>query len=317
MRILITGGAGFIGSHVADAYLAAGHEVGVVDDLSTGTKENVDPRVRFWQADIRGADLVAILADFRPDVVSHHAAQMSVSVSARDPRHDADINILGTLNLLEAAVRHGVGRVIFASTGGAMYGDEAAVPTDETAYPRPVSPYGVAKLAVERYLHAFQVMHGLRAIVLRYSNVYGPRQSPHGEAGVVAIFSQGILEGRELTITGDGGQTRDYISVEDVIRANLLATTLNLGQEVPILNIGTGTETSVNDLLDVFRTIAGEGVSWRHGAARQGEQRRSVLDCALAKRVLGWEARTNLPTGLTRTFQWFQGTFHGEGLRHR
>ncbi len=306
MRILVTGGAGFIASHVADAYLAAGHEVAVVDDLSTGFRENLDPRVRFRQVDVRSADLPAVLADFRPDVISHHAAQMSVSVSARDPRHDADINILGTLNLLEAAVRHGVRRVIFASTGGAVYGDSVAVPTDETAPPQPVSPYGVAKLAVERYLHAYQAMHGLRAVALRYGNVYGPRQSPHGEAGVVAIFSRAILEGQELTVNGDGGQTRDYVYVGDVVRANMLATEIALGQEFPIVNIGTRIETSVNDLVRVFREIAGRHVGWRHGSPRPGEQRRSVLDCTLAKRVLDWEATTDLWTGLTLTFEWFR-----------
>ncbi len=311
MRVLITGGAGFIGSHVADALLAAGHEVGVVDDLSTGARENLDPRARFWHVDIRSAELPALLADFRPEVISHHAAQMSVSVSARDPRLDADINILGTLNLLEAAVRTGVGRVIFASTGGAIYGDHVGVPTDEAAAARPVSPYGVAKLAVERYLHAYQAMHGLRAVALRYSNVYGPRQSPHGEAGVVAIFARAVLEGRELTVHGDGEQTRDYVYVEDVVRANVLATTLTLGQELPILNIGTGTETSVNDLVFRFGGIVGREVARRHGPARPGEQRRSALECGLAKRVLGWEAGTDLQAGLARTFRWFEAAPRG------
>lgn len=363
MRILVTGGAGFIGSHVADAYLAAGHEVAVVDDLSTGAKENLDPRARFWQVDIRSAELPAVMTDFRPEVISHHAAQMSVSVSARDPRHDADINILGTLNLLEAAVRCGVKRVIFASTGGAMYGDQDAVPTLETTFPQPVSPYGVAKLAVERYLHAYRAMHGLPAIALRYANVYGPRQNPHGEAGVVAIFSRGILEGRELTVNGDGGQTRDYVYVGDVVRANLLALECRApradsaplpplrhtvrggggaergsrdhGEGAPseewramshepsamsderraggpplVLNIGTGIETSVNDLVQLFREIAGRELRWRHGPSRPGEQRRSALDCALAKRILGWGAATNLRTGLTQTFRWFQDRFH-------
>jgi UDP-glucose 4-epimerase len=312
MRILVTGGAGFIGSHVADAYVLAGHEVAVVDDLSTGSRENLDPRVRFWQVDIRSSDLPAVLADFRPDVISHHAAQMSVSVSARNPRHDAEVNILGTLNVLEAAVRHEVKRVIFASTGGAMYGDQEAVPTPETVSPQPVSPYGVAKLAVEKYLHAFQAMHGLRAIALRYANVYGPRQNPHGEAGVVAIFSQGILGGRELTVNGDGGQTRDYVYVGDVVRAHRMATDVPLSRQVPVLNIGTGKETSVNDLVRLLRGIVGKNVSSRHGPPRPGEQRRSVLDCALAKRVLGWEATTDLRTGLTQTFQWFQSTVRRE-----
>jgi len=308
MRILVTGGAGFIASHVAEGYLAAGHEVAVVDDLSTGFRENLDSRVRFWQVDIRNAELPRLVGDFRPDVINHHAAQMSVSASARDPRHDADINILGSLNLLEAAVRNGVSRVIFASTGGAVYGDLVAIPTDETASPQPVSPYGVAKLAVERYLHAYRAMHGLRAVVLRYSNVYGPRQSPHGEAGVVAIFSRAILEGREFTIYGDGGQTRDYVFVGDVVRANMLATEMALGQELPIVNIGTGVETSVNDIVQLLREIAGRNLTWRHGPARPGEQRRSVLSCSLAKHLLGWEAATDLRTGLTRTFEWFSAT---------
>lgn len=315
-RILVTGGAGFIGSHVADAYLLAGHEVTVVDDLSTGFRENLDPRVRFWQVDIRSAELPRVVADFRPDVISHHAAQMSVSASAQDPGHDADINILGSLNLLEAAVRHGVRRVIFASTGGAVYGDLVAVPTDEAAVPQPVSPYGVAKLAVERYLYAYEAMHSLRAVALRYSNVYGPRQSPHGEAGVVAIFSRGILEGRELTVHGDGGQTRDYVYVGDVVRANLLATEMALGQqEFPILNVGTGIETSVSDLVRLFREIAGMDVRWRHGPPRPGEQRRSVLDASLAKRVLGWQATTDLRAGLGFTFQWFRERGRAERVK--
>lgn len=194
MRVLVTGGAGFIGSHVADAYQAAGHEVAVVDDLSTGSRENVKPGVRFFPVDIRHAELPVVVADFRPDLINHHAGQLSVAISANDPRHDADINILGTLNLLEAAVRHKVSRIIFASTGGAVYGDRVSVPTNEAAVPQPVCPYGVAKLAVEKYLAAYQVMHGLQAVALRYSNVYGPRQSSLGEAGVVAIFCRAILE---------------------------------------------------------------------------------------------------------------------------
>ncbi|MBI2457582.1 MAG: NAD-dependent epimerase/dehydratase family protein [candidate division NC10 bacterium] len=346
MRILVTGGAGFIGSHVADASLAAGHEVGVVDDLSTGTRENLDPRAQFWQLDIRSDDLESVLATFRPDVINHHAAQISVSASARDPRRDADINILGTLNLLEAAVRHGVRRVIFASTGGAIYGDQDAVPTAETVFPQPVSPYGVAKLAVERYLHAYREMHGLLAIALRYSNVYGPRQSAQGEAGVVAIFSRAILEGRELTVNGDGAQTRDYVYIEDVVRANMLALECRepsaesrvdpqathddsqsrdprimshqpsairnerrAGVPPLVLNIGTGRETSVNDLVRLFGEVAGKDVSCRLGSARPGEQRRSVLDSALAKRFLDWEATTDLRRGLAQTFQWFRSRY--------
>ena len=306
MRILVTGGAGFIGSHVADAYLAAGHEVAVVDDLSTGSRENVQPGIRFFPVDIRSAELPAVVADFRPDVINHHAAQLSVSISTKDPRRDADINILGTLNLLEAAVRHNLGRVIFASTGGAVYGDWVSVPTDETAVAQPVCPYGVAKLAVEKYLTAYQAMHGLRAVALRYSNVYGPRQSSLGEAGVVAIFCRGILAERELIVNGDGEQTRDYVYVGDVVRANMLATELPLGGELPVFNIGTGVGTSVNDLVLLLREVTGRDVRWRHGPPRPGEQRHSVLGCSRGKRALGWEAKMDLRTGLGRTFEWFQ-----------
>jgi UDP-glucose 4-epimerase len=307
MRILITGGAGFIGSHVADAFDAAGHEVGVVDNLSTGARENVNSRVRFWKADIRDAALDGIVADFRPEIAIHHAAQMSVSVSTRDPKGDADINILGTLNLLEAAVRHGTRRVIFASTGGAMYGEQEDLPTAETVFPEPVSPYGVAKLAVERYLHAFRVMHGLEAVALRYANVYGPRQNPHGEAGVVAIFCRALMENRSLKINGDGEQRRDYVYVGDVVRANLLAAGLTLGQDLPILNVGTGLQTSVNELARWLGELSGGRPHVEHAPARPGEQRRSALDSALAKRVLGWQPGMELRTGLAQTLAWFRG----------
>jgi UDP-glucose 4-epimerase len=306
MRVLVTGGAGFIGSHIADAYLAAGHTVGVVDNLSTGSVENLDPRLRFWQADIRDAAIAAILAEFRPDIVSHHAAQISVSASARDPRGDAEINILGALNLLAAAVRHQVQRVIFASTGGAMYGEQEALPTGESVFPEPVSPYGVAKHSVERYLHAFQHMHGLRSVVLRYANVYGPRQNPHGEAGVVAIFCRGLLDGKKLTVYGDGGQTRDYLYVGDVVRANLLATSAPFSGKVPILNVGTGVETSVNDLVRLLGEAAGSPLRVEHAAPRSGEQRRSALDAALAGRVLGWRPMTDVRAGLQQTLAWFR-----------
>jgi UDP-glucose 4-epimerase len=306
MRILITGGAGFIGSHVADAFLAAGHDVGVLDDLSSGVKENLDPRVRFWQTDIRDPAVEGILADFRPEVVSHHAAQMSVGVSVREPKRDADINILGALNLLEAAVRHGVRRLIFASTGGAMYGDQALPPTPETVSPEPVSPYGVAKLAVERYLHAFRVMHGLEAIALRYANVYGPRQNPHGEAGVVAIFSRAIVADQAFMINGDGGQTRDYTYVGDVVQAVLLAAALRVEDRLPILNIGTGLETSVTDLVTILQAIVGRPLRFQHGPAKPGEQRRSALDAGLAQRVLGWRPTVDVRAGLERTLAWFR-----------
>jgi UDP-glucose 4-epimerase len=306
MRVLVTGGAGFIGSHVADAYLAAGHTVGVVDDLSTGNRNNLNPLVRFWESDIRDPGLQAIVAEFRPEIVSHHAAQISVSVSARDPRGDAEINILGALNLLDAAVRNQVQRVIFASTGGAMYGEQEALPTSESVFPEPVSPYGVAKHAVERYLHAFHHMHGLRAVALRYANVYGPRQNPHGEAGVVAIFCRGLLDRKTLTVYGDGSQTRDYVYVGDIVRANLLATTVPLDGKVPVMNVGTGVETSVNDLVRLLGEAAGSPLEVRHDVPRPGEQRRSALDAGLAGRVLEWRPLTDVRTGLAQTLAWFR-----------
>jgi len=307
MRILVTGGAGFIGSHVADAFLAAGHDVGVLDDLSSGVREHVDPRVRFWQADIRDPGVDQIIAEFKPDLLSHHAAQMSVGVSVREPQRDADINIRGTLNLLEAAVRHGVRRVVFASTGGAMYGDQAVPPTPETVLPEPVSPYGVAKLAVERYLHAFQVMHNLDAVALRYANVYGPRQNPHGEAGVVAIFCRAIVADQPFTINGDGAQTRDYTYVGDVVQAVLQAAALPATAPLPILNIGTGVETSVTALVTHLQALAGRPLRFHHGPAKPGEQRRSALDATRAQRVLGWQPTVDVRTGLAQTLAWFAG----------
>ncbi len=306
MRILITGGAGFIGSHVADAFLAEGHEVGVLDDLSSGVKENLNSRVRFWQADIRGSEVDGILAGFRPDIISHHAAQMSVGVSVREPQRDADINILGTLNVLEGAVRHGVRRLLFASTGGAMYGDTGLPPTPESVFPEPVSPYGVAKLAVERYLHVFRVMHGLEAVALRYANVYGPRQNPHGEAGVVAIFARAIVADQPFTINGDGEQTRDYTYVGDIVQAVLLAAALPGADLPPILNIGTGVETSVNALASLFQESVGRQLHFHHGPAKPGEQRRSALDAGLAKRVLSWQPAVDLKAGLGETLSWFR-----------
>jgi UDP-glucose 4-epimerase len=306
MRILITGGAGFVGSHLVDAYLAAGHEVAVVDDLSTGFRHNLDPRAHFWQLDIRSADLARVLGEFRPEVVSHHAAQMSVAASVAEPRRDAEVNILGTLQLLEGAVRHGVRQVIFASTGGAMYGSEVAVPTPESAVARPVSPYGVSKLAAERYLTAFRFMHGLRSVALRYANVYGPRQSPHGEAGVVAIFCGRILAGQPLAVHGDGAQTRDYVHVADVVRANLLATWPEGPEADEVLNVGTGIETSVLDLIRSLEQIGGGRLERRHGPGRPGEQRRSALDSARALQQLGWRPTLDLGSGLQQTFAWFR-----------
>ena len=306
MRILITGGAGFIGSHVTDAYLAAGHEVAVVDDLSSGSADNVDPRARWYRMDIRDPGLDAAFTVERPEIVCHHAAQVSVRRSVEAPQADADVNVLGSLNLFEAARRHGVRRIVFASTGGAIYGEQTGPPADETHPCRPRSPYAVAKLAVEHYLDYFCATFGLQAVVLRYANVYGPRQDPHGEAGVVAIFMQRILAGLAPTIFGDGEQVRDFVYVDDVVAANIAA----LDKVMPdaamaTFNIGTGRATSVNALWRVIESIARPTVGAYHEPVRSGDVRRSVLDPARAARELGWRAAVDVENGLARTWAWF------------
>jgi len=247
MKIIVTGGAGFIGSHVTDRYIAAGHQVVVVDNLTTGKMANLNPKVRFYQSDIRDPGMEEIFGNEKPDVVNHHAAQIDVRKSVQDPVFDAGVNILGMLNLLEKAIRHGVKRFIFASSGGAMYGDqpENAAPADEETPLRPISPYGVAKATGELYLHYYKIVHGLDYVALRYGNVYGPRQDPFGEAGVVAIFTEKLLADGQPVINGDGLQTRDYVYVEDVAAANLLA--LHPGASGSF-NIGTGLEKNVNEL---------------------------------------------------------------------
>jgi UDP-glucose 4-epimerase len=305
MRVLVTGGAGFIGSNVVDGYLAAGHEVAVVDDLSAGTPANVSRRARLHRVDVRAGDLDAVFAAEQPEVVSHHAAQVSVRRSVEEPIHDAEVNVLGSLNVLEAARRHGVGRVIFASTGGAIYGEMAAGTAADESHPcRPRSPYAVAKLAVEHYLDGYRMAGGLETVVLRYANVYGPRQDPHGEAGVIAIFIQRILAGLTPVIYGDGEQVRDFVYVGDVVRANVAALTVPAVEPV-LVNIGTGRGTSVNALWQALAAIAQPGVGPYHEPARAGDVLRSVLDATRAKRVLGWLPEVGLDDGLRRTWEWF------------
>jgi len=306
MRILITGGAGFIGSNITDAYLAAGHDVAVVDDLSSGSADNVDPRARWYRVDIRDAALDAIFAEERPEVVCHHAAQVSVRRSVESPQTDADVNVLGSLNVFEAARRHGTRRIVFASTGGAIYGEQTGPPADETHPCRPRSPYAVAKLAIEHYLDYFRVTFGLEAVVLRYANVYGPRQDPHGEAGVVAIFMQRILAGLAPTIFGDGEQVRDFVYVEDVVAANLAALRVAVAAEdMAIFNIGTGRATSVNALWRVIQPLARPRVGAYHEPVRSGDVRRSVLDPSRAAGQLGWRPAVGIEEGLARTWAWF------------
>jgi UDP-glucose 4-epimerase len=302
-RILITGGAGFIGSHVADLMVAAGHEVAVVDNLSTGRREFVPIAAQFFPYDIKDEKTSALILDWRPQAIIHHAAQMSVQVSVKDPVADARDNILGSLNILNAAARAGVRKFIFASTGGAMYGDEAPVPAQETDPARPESPYGIAKLSVEHYLHFYHREHGIVPIALRYANVFGPRQNGMGEAGVVAIFIEKFLAGAQPVINGDGLQTRDFIYVGDVAAANVKAL---LYHEAGIFNIGTGKETDILTIYLLLQKLLGSPQGPVHGPAKPGEQRRSVLNCDLAREVLGWQPSVSLEEGLARTVAAFR-----------
>jgi len=301
-KILVTGGAGFIGSHIVDAYVAAGHEVVVVDNLSSGQRGHVPARVKFVQMDIRDPALRSMFEQERPEIVNHHAAQSSVAVSVNDPRLDADVNILGTLNLLMQCVEFGTKRVIFASTGGAIYGEPDRIPVDETHPARPISPYGISKLVGEIYLQYF-ASRGLEWAVLRYSNVYGPRQDPHGEAGVVAIFAQAILAGRTPTIFGDGRQTRDFVYVGDVAAANLRALDAPTGQ---IANIGTGIETTVNDLFAKLADLCEFRGKPAYAPPRPGDVRHIALDVTRAKTWLKWAPQVSLDEGLSRTVKWFR-----------
>lgn len=303
-KALITGGAGFIASHVVDAYLEAGHDVVVVDDLSTGRRENLNSGAKFYQTSIIDPELADIVAREKPDVINHHAAQVSVRLSVADPVADATTNIIGTLRVLETARGCGVKRLIFSSTGGAIYGEQDYFPADENHPTRPVSPYGIAKLAGEHYLRFFGLDSELKTTVLRYSNVYGPRQDPHGEAGVVAIFAKKMLSDEQPVINGDGSQTRDFVYVGDVAAANLAALSL---EENAVINIGTGIETSVNQLFAEMCGSGGFSFEQVHGPPMPGEQLRSVVDNALAEKLLGWQPRVGLQDGLRQTIDYFRG----------
>ena len=303
MTILVTGGAGFIGSHVADAFIERGHTVHVLDDLSTGTRWKVPDAASLHVHDIRSDEAANLVADLAPEVLVHHAAQMDVRRSVADPSFDADVNIRGFLNLMEAGREHGLQKVIFASTGGAIYGEPDSTPQDEDHPLRPLSPYGVAKLATERYLYVYQQQYGIDTVSLRYANIYGPRQNPHGEAGVVAIFTKAMLADGEPVINGDGTQTRDYVYVGDVVRANLAALDY---EGSGTFNVGTATETSVNELFRVLRDATGADVAEQHGPGKPGEQQRSVLGYEKSARELGWEPQVDLREGLARTVAWFR-----------
>ncbi len=308
MRVLVTGGAGFIGSHIADAALKAGHEVLIVDDLSSGRRENLPTQAKFIDLDIRrGEELAKVFADFKPNVVSHQAAQTSVSVSTREPVRDADVNVIGSIRVFDACVQSGVERVIFASTGGAIYGEvpdgELRKETDTAV---PLSPYACSKFAVEAYLRCYKHEHGLQSTVLRYANVYGPRQDPHGEAGVVAIFAQRLLKEQPIQVNakktvGDDGCVRDYVFVEDVVRANLAALQGNVAE--PVLNVGTGEGTTTRSLSTALARLLKAHSEVQDGPRRAGDVERSVLDATRCLRVLGHV--TSLDNGLEQTAAWF------------
>ncbi len=306
-RVLVTGGAGFIGSHVAEAYLRRGDEVVVLDSLVHGRRENVPAGAELVELDIRDPGAARLIREGRFDVVNHHAAQMDVRVSVADPRFDASVNVDGLLNLLEAARESGVGRFLYVSSGGVVYGEPETRPTPETAPKLPESPYGVTKLAGEQYLYYYHRVHGLEYAALRYSNVYGPRQDPHGEAGVVAIFCNRLLAGEDLTVFGSGEQTRDYVYVGDVVAANLLLTDARLPRAGSLddrgFNVGTGVGTSVNQLAEILIGISGTSLGVQQAPGRPGELLHSSLDTARL-RSLGWEPRTPLEEGLRTTFEW-------------
>ncbi len=304
MKVLITGGAGFIGSNVADALLEKKHKVVIVDDLSNGKKENIPAEARFYRCDIRSKELSSIFKAEKPEVVVHNAAQLSVRVSVENPLMDADINVIGGLNVIQACHTHNVNKMIFASSGGTVYGEQKYFPADEEHPTRPISPYGVAKLATENYLYYFYKTYGLKYISLRYGNIYGPRQDPYGEAGAVAIFSSKIIKGSSPIINGDGLQTRDYVYVGDVVDVNIRAMESDF---TGALNIGTGKETTVVELFKILREVSGKsGIEEVHGPAREGEQRRSQLSYGQAKKILGWQPEITLEEGLKSTYNWFK-----------
>jgi UDP-glucose 4-epimerase len=303
LKILVTGGAGFIASHIADAFIEEGHTVFVLDNLSSGFEKNVNPKAEFIQKDIRDKSLSELFEKEKFDVVNHHAAQMDVRRSVADPAFDADTNIIGTINLLQNAVKNNVNKFMFSSTGGAIYGEQEYFPADEKHPTSPLSPYGISKLAVEKYLFFYNVQYKLNYSILRYANIYGPRQNPHGEAGVVAIFSRKLINGEQPVINGDGKQTRDYTYVKDVVKANLL--TLN-DTVSDIYNVGTGRETDVNELFNMINGFADRGQEEKHGPAMPGEQLRSVITSQKLKDKFGWSPSTTIKEGLKNTVEFFR-----------
>jgi UDP-glucose 4-epimerase len=302
-KVLVTGGAGFIGSHVVDVLVDAGWDVAVVDDLSSGRRRNLNPAARLYEVDIRSPELRDVFEAERPDCVDHHAAQVDVRLSVRDPLLDADINVMGSLNLLELCREFGVGRIVYSSTGGAVYGEPEYLPCDENHPIRPLSQYGASKYIVEHYLRMYRELYGLDYVVLRYPNVYGPRQDPSGEAGVVAIFAGKMLQGGQALINGDGEQVRDFVFVRDCARANLLALTT---RETGVFNLASGEGTTINELAGMLQELTGAAEKPAHGPAKAGETRRIYLDAGKARAALGWTPTVSLLDGLQETVAYFR-----------
>ena len=302
MKILVTGGAGFIASHIADAFIDEGHNVFILDNLSSGFEKNINPKAEFIRADIRDGSISDLFLKEKFDVVNHHAAQMDVRRSVANPAFDADTNIIGTINLLQNAVKNRVKKFMFASTGGAVYGEQEYFPADEKHPTSPLSPYGISKLAVEKYLFFYRFQYNLNYSILRYANIYGPRQNPHGEAGVVAIFSKKLLNGEQPIINGNGKQTRDYTFVKDVVKANLL--TLK-DDSSDFYNVGTEKETNVNQLFGMINKLIGKGQVEKHGPAMPGEQLRSVITSKKLMQKFGWSPSVSVEEGLKITVEYF------------
>jgi len=303
-KILVTGGAGFIGSHVVDLFVAQGYEVVIVDDLSTGRASNLNPSAKFYKMDIRDPKVREVFEAEKPDYVSHHAAQMDVRRSVVQPLFDADVNILGSINLIESARAVNVKRFIYISTGGAVYGEPGRVPVEETDPINPICQYGASKHTVEHYLFMYHYNYGMKYTVLRYPNVFGPRQDPHGEAGVVAIFTGKMMAGELVVVNGDGEQTRDFVYVGDCARANLLAATVE--HQPGIYNIGWGLPTSVNDIFSTLAKVTSYAHPVQYGPAKVGETRHIYLNAAKAKKDLGWTPTVSLEDGLTKTVEYFK-----------
>ena len=303
MKILVTGGAGFIGSHVVDAYLEAGHDVAVVDNLSSGSRANVNPAATFYETDLRSPELAEVLARERPEIVNHHAAQIDVRRSVADPLYDTSVNIVGSIALLEACRQAGVRKVVYSSTGGAMYGEPEYLPCDECHPIRPLSPYGASKHTVEHYLFMYRENFGISYTILRYPNVYGPRQDPFGEAGVVAIFTERMLRGQQVVINGTGEQERDFLHVGDCVAANLMALDAGDGREY---NLGWGIGTTVNEIFRSLKEITHYPHDPVHGPPKTGETFRIYLDARRIEKELGWAPRIPLKEGLESTVAYFR-----------